>query len=201
MKTLKDRLESHYVVPVVLSKKLTKTARFRLHFNDVQSAIAHGVPLAVILAELNQDGFEITLPTLKSMLQRVRKEKGLTTPQNKKKPNPQQIELGHSNTTTEPTNPKLTANNSPDNEEAEAEYRVLEEKYPYLEEYSHIKRFRKINDSITIYGDTVEEQYYSMGGDPRDLKDLSSRKRSEKIDNRYFEIVSRKYIYKNIIKA
>lgn len=201
MKTLKDRLESHYVVPVAQSKKLTKTARFRLHFNDVQSAIAHGVPLTVILAELNQDGFEITLPTLKSMLQRVRKENGLTTPQNKKKLNPQQIELGHSNTTTEPTNSKLTANNSPDNEEAEAEYRVLEEKYPYLEEYSHIKRFRKINDEIKIYGDTVEEQYYSMGGDPRDLKDLSSRKRSEKIDNRYFEIVSKKYIYKNIIKA
>lgn len=201
MNTLKDRLESHYVVPVALSKKLTKTARFRLHFNDVQSAIAHGVPLKVILAELNQDGFDITLPTLKSMLQRVRKEKGLTTLQNKKNPNPQQIELGHSKTTAEPTNPKSTENNSTENEEAEAEYRVLEEKYPYIKEYSHIPRFRKINDSITIYGDTVEEQYYSMGGDPRDLKDLSSRKRSEKIDNRYFEIVSQKYIYKNIIKA
>ncbi|MGI2049892.1 hypothetical protein [Shewanella oncorhynchi] len=198
MKTLKDRLESHYVVPAASSEKMSKTARFRLHFNDVQSAIAHGVPLAVILAEINQDGYNITLPTLKSMLQRVRKEKGLTSPQSKKKPNPQQIELGQSKINPEPLHPKSTENISAENEEAEAEYKILEEKYPYIKEYSHIPRFRKINDSITICGDTVEEQYYSMGGDPRDLKDLSSRKRSEKIDNRYFEIVSQKYIYKNI---
>ncbi len=193
MKSLKDRLESHYLTPTVLPRKMTKTARFRLHFKDIQNAINNGVPLAVILLEMNNDGYNITMPTLKSMLQRVRKENGLTSCKKEDIPNKHQIESAQSKIKTETLQPTLTHADP-----AESEYQKLEENYPFLEEYSHIKRFRKINDSITIYGETIEEQYYSMGGDPRELKDLSSRKRSEKIDNRYFEIVSQKYIYKNI---
>jgi hypothetical protein len=52
----------------------SKTARLRDVFEQVEAALDAGVSRAQVLEELNRDGFEMTLASFKSALQRIRKE-------------------------------------------------------------------------------------------------------------------------------
>ena len=199
MGTLSERLKSHYQTPLKQQKKLSKMARFRNHFDDINLAIEHGVSLAVVLDELNQDGLTISIHTLKKMLQRVRKEKGITSTNKSVISNLNKPEISHplpSDGAVPHSNPEIAEANK----QAEMKYVKLDANYVKLEEYAHIARFRKINGDITHFGKTSEEEYYSLGKDPRELKKLSPRKKSVTVAEFLMTVMTHDYVYKNIIK-
>jgi hypothetical protein len=51
------------------------TARLRDVFDDVEAALRKGFSLADVLGELNQAGFQLSMPGFKSALQRIRQER------------------------------------------------------------------------------------------------------------------------------
>lgn len=56
-------------------KQRPETARLRDVFDDVERALQAGVKQAVVLAELHELGFTMTMASFKSALQRIRKER------------------------------------------------------------------------------------------------------------------------------
>ena len=66
-------------------KHRPQTSRLRDIFEDVEKTLAAGVSQADVLAELKQAGFTLSLPGFKSALQRIRTERGLSTPKPRKK--------------------------------------------------------------------------------------------------------------------
>lgn len=76
------------------TKSHSKTAEIRKLFDLIQGAIDAGVPLAKIVSILGTGGLEISLTTLKSALQRIRKERvsgnGNTMPMQPTMPMPTQ---------------------------------------------------------------------------------------------------------------
>jgi hypothetical protein len=58
----------------------SKTARLRDVFEPVEAALGAGVSRAQVLEELNRDGFDMTLASFKSALQRIRKENAAPLP-------------------------------------------------------------------------------------------------------------------------
>lgn len=60
------------------NKKRSKTARLRDNYEDIETAIAAGVPLSEILVVLNEAGIDMTLDTFKNALYRIRKSNGRT---------------------------------------------------------------------------------------------------------------------------
>ena len=199
MSLLKNRLENHYQSPLAQQQKISKMARFRNHFDDIHLAIQHGVPLAVILEELNKDNFNITMPTLKSMLQRVRKERGILTTKKSDISNLKKSEIANL-PQIENIQSHLNTDVIEANKKAEVAYEKLDARYVYLEEYAHVPRFRKINGDIIHFGETSEEKYYSLGKDPRELKKLSSRQKSTAVGEFLMTVITNDFVYKNIIK-
>jgi hypothetical protein len=54
----------------------TKIARLRDVFDDIEAALAAGVSQSRVVKNLSDNGLVMTLGTFKSMLQRIRKERG-----------------------------------------------------------------------------------------------------------------------------
>lgn len=57
------------------AKSRSKTARLKDVFEHVEAALDAGVSRSDVLAELNRDGFDMTLASFKSALQRIRTSK------------------------------------------------------------------------------------------------------------------------------
>lgn len=57
-------------------KKRSKAARLRDVIDDVEAALAAGVPRASVVEELTKHGLEITLATFETTLKRIRQKRG-----------------------------------------------------------------------------------------------------------------------------
>lgn len=57
-------------------KKRSKAARLRDVIDDVETALAAGVPRALVVEELTKHGLEMKLATFETTLQRIRKKRG-----------------------------------------------------------------------------------------------------------------------------
>jgi hypothetical protein len=67
-------------------KKRSKAARFRDVIDDVEIALAAGVPRSEIIEELSKHGLEMTLATFATTLKRVREKSKKTTADHNTKP-------------------------------------------------------------------------------------------------------------------
>ena len=57
-------------------KKRSKAARLRDVIDDVEAALAAGVPRASVVEELTKHGLEMTLATFETTLKRIRQKRG-----------------------------------------------------------------------------------------------------------------------------
>lgn len=57
-------------------KKRSKAARLRDVIDEVEAALAAGVPQAAVVEELTNQGLEMTLSSFKTMLRRIRQKRG-----------------------------------------------------------------------------------------------------------------------------
>lgn len=57
-------------------KKRSKAARLRDVIDDVEAALAAGVPRASVVEELSKHGLEMTLATFETTLKRIRQKRG-----------------------------------------------------------------------------------------------------------------------------
>lgn len=57
-------------------KKRSKAARLRDVIDEVEAALAAGVPQATVVEELTNQGLEMTLSSFKTMLLRIRQKRG-----------------------------------------------------------------------------------------------------------------------------
>lgn len=60
-------------------KKRSKAARLRDVIDDVEAALAAGVPRASVVEELSKHGLEMTLATFETTLKRIRQKRGKAT--------------------------------------------------------------------------------------------------------------------------
>jgi len=69
-------------------EKRSKTARLRDLIDDVEAALAAGVPRASVLEELNKHGLDMSLATFDTSLRRIRQKRSATLSMTEKHPYP-----------------------------------------------------------------------------------------------------------------
>lgn len=178
------------------NKSVQKTRAIKSLLPDIENAISSGASMAMVANYLNMNGIPISVGYLKNILARIRKN-----PENKKTKISNINNRDVSNLTKKG---HFQSHSNPDiakaNEIAEQSYLKLEEAYIYLEEYAHVSRIRKINGKLTFATGTPEEEYYSLGKDPREIQKLSPRQKDSTVASQFMTALTREYIYQNIIK-
>lgn len=89
--------------------KRSKAARLRDVIDDVEAALAAGVPRSVVVEELAFNGLEMTLATFETMLKRIRKKRGKPKAPGPATPPAPEL-LGTTETTSSETKPAASHN-------------------------------------------------------------------------------------------
>ena len=139
---------------VEIHGRTSKTMIIRELFNPLTEAMNDGVKLELINNYLHEQGLEITLPTLRNTLYRIRKERGIS-PQ---KRYTQDLNPQHQNQAKNTTSDKSLA--TPKTE------------IDYQARYDDINGRYKATESF-------EEKYAILGGDPKRLDGHNRRKQRE----------------------
>ena len=152
---------------VEIHGRTSKTMIIRELFNPLTEAMNDGVKLELINNYLHEQGLEITLPTLRNTLYRIRKERGIS-PQ---KRSTQDLNIPH-----QKQHQTVVSDKSLATPKTEIDYQA---RY-----YDIDRRYKAAN--------TAEEKYAILGGDPKKLDGHPPRKQREmciqlkmKIHNQY----------------
>lgn len=139
---------------VEIHGRTSKMMIVRQLFIPLTEAMKEGVKLELINNYLNEQGLELTLSTLRNMIYRIRKERGIS-PQ---KRSTQDLNISHQNQTQTVVSDKSLA--TPKNE------------IDYQARYDDINGRYKASESF-------EEKYAILGGDPKKLDGHTRRKQRE----------------------
>ncbi|MHC5780309.1 hypothetical protein [Aliivibrio fischeri] len=134
--------------------RTSKMKILRQLFIPLTEAMKEGVKLELINNYLNEQGLEITLPTLRNMIYRIRKERGIS-PQKK---------------STQDLN--IQPQNQPQTVVSDKSLTTPKTEIDYQARYDDINGRYKAAESF-------EEKYAILGGDPKKLDGHSRRKQRE----------------------
>ncbi len=152
---------------VEIHGRTSKMKIIRQLFTPLTEAMKEGVKLELINNYLNEQGLELTLSTLRTMIYRIRKERGIST----QKRSTQDLNIQHQNQTQ-----TVTSDTSLATPKTEIDYQA---------------RYDDINQRYKA-ADSFEDKYAILGGDPTKLHGHTPRKQREmcielqmKIHNQY----------------
>ncbi|MGR6863440.1 hypothetical protein ACU5EH_25590 [Aliivibrio salmonicida] len=139
---------------VEIHGRTSKMMIIRQLFIPLTEAMKEGVKLELINNYLNEQGLELTLSSLRTMIYRIRKERGIS-PQ---KRSTQDLNISH-----QKQNQTVVSDKSLATPKTEIDYQA---------QYDDIdRRYKAAN--------TAEEKYAILGGDPKKLDGHSRRKQGE----------------------
>ncbi|WP_300178651.1 hypothetical protein [uncultured Aliivibrio sp.] len=139
---------------VEIHGRTSKMMIIRELFHPLTEAMNDGVKLELINNYLHEQGLEITLPTLRNMIYRIRKERGIS-PQ---KRSTQDLNAQHQNQTQ-----TVESDKSLSTPKTEIDYQA---------------RYDDINGRFKAT-ESFEEKYAILGGDPKKLDGHTRRKQRE----------------------